>query len=253
MPTWDDVQYLKFADERTRPARELLARVSLDDARHVIDLGCGPGNSTALLRSRWPAAHIIGVDSSSEMLDRARSDWPELEWVKADAAHFRPDVPVDLIFSNALLHWLKDHQSLVLRLMELLRPGGELALQMPNNFGEPSHRLMTRLGPRWELRFRDVLPPSSVGTPAFYYDLLATRARRVDVWQTTYEHVMADTASIVDWVKGTSIRPYLSVLSPDEQADYLNTYASALEAAYPPRADGRRLFSFTRLFVVATR
>jgi trans-aconitate 2-methyltransferase len=251
MPTWDDSQYLKFADERTRPARELLSRVPLDDAGYIVDLGCGPGNSTALLKARWPTARVVGVDNSEEMLNRARTDWPELEWIDADALSFEPDGRVDLIFANALLHWLPDHGSLIPRLLEYLRPGGVLAVQMPYNFNEPSHRLMRKAGTPWVGRFDTVRATSPVGAPAFYYDLLAPKARRIDIWQTRYEHVMPDVPSIVEWVKGTGIRPFLAVLSEPEQALYLEQYSQALDVAYPLRADGKRLFSFPRIFIVA--
>ena len=251
MPTWDDTQYLKFADERTRPARELLSRIPLDNPPYIVDLGCGPGNSTALLKSRWPTARAIGVDNSQEMLQRARADWPEIEWIEADAINFEPDGRVDLIFANALLHWLPDHGSLIPTLLEFLRPGGVLAVQMPYNFNEPSHRLMRELGTPWVGRFENVRPISPVETPAFYYDLLAPSARQIDIWQTRYEHVMPDVPSIVEWVKGTGIRPFLALLSESEQALYLDQYSQALDVAYPKQIDGKRLFSFPRLFIVA--
>ena len=253
MPAWDDKLYLKFADERTRAAHELLARVPLDIARLVVDLGCGPGNSTALLRTRWPTARVVGVDNSGEMLRRARADWPELEWVHADIREYRSDTSPDLLFANALLQWLPDHESLIPRLFESLRPGGTLAVQMPRNFNEPSHRLMRELDARWKTRLDGVRSRLPVESPTFYYDLLAPRAQRVDIWQTIYEHVMPDIESIVEWVKGTGIRPYLEALTPDEQVAYLEAYAAALDTAYAPRADGKRLFSFPRIFLVAVR
>jgi trans-aconitate 2-methyltransferase len=252
MPQWDDAQYLAFADERTRAARELLQRVPLDNASSIIDLGCGPGNSTALLHARWPEASLVGVDDSKEMLQRARGDWPHLTWVEADAGSYEPAVPADLMFANALLHWLPDHSKLLPALLQRVRPGGVLALQMPRNFLEPSHRLMRELAP-WSKRLRGIRATPPVETPAFYYDLLAPHTARVDIWQTTYEHVMPSVDSIVEWVKGTGIRPYLEALSADEQQRYLDDYREALDAAYPPRSDGKRLFSFPRLFLVAVR
>jgi trans-aconitate 2-methyltransferase len=253
MTSWDDEQYLKFADQRTRPARELLARVPLASARRVLDLGCGPGNSTALLRERWPDAWLTGVDSSAEMLERARKDQPNIEWIEADAGNFVPAEPVDVLFSNALLQWLPAHDVLVPRLLDQLRPGGVLAFQMPRNFSEPSHRLMRETPGPWASRTAGVRSQSPVGSPSFYYDLLAPKARSVDVWQTTYEHVLADAAAIVDWVKGTGLRPYLDVLTPAERPHFLDAYTRGIDAAYPPRRDNQRLFSFPRLFVVAVR
>jgi trans-aconitate 2-methyltransferase len=253
MPSWDDKQYLKFADERTRPARELLGRVPIASARRVVDLGCGPGNSTALLRERWSDAQLTGVDDSSEMLERARKDLPDIEWIEADAGSFVPREPVDVLFSNALLQWLPAHDVLVPRLFEQVLPGGALAFQMPRNFSEPSHRLMRETPGPWVSRTAGVRSQSPVGTAAFYYDLLAPIARAVDVWQTTYEHVMADATAIVDWVKGTGLRPYLDVLTPAERPTFLEAYTRGIDAAYPPRSDGKRLFSFPRLFIVAIR
>ena len=251
--SWDDQQYLKFADERTRPARELLARVPLDDAQRVVDLGCGPGNSTELLHARWPAARLTGVDSSPDMLARARRDWPELDWVQADVKDFQADAPVDVLFANAVLHWLPAHEALFPALLRQVRPGGALAVQMPESFHEPSHRLMRELNGPWRERLRGLGQRPPVASAAAYYDLLAPQAAHVDIWRTTYEHVMPDAAAIVDWVKGTGLRPYLDALTPDERPAFIDAYTGAIAEAYPARADGKRLFSFPRLFMVAVR
>lgn len=252
MSTWDDAQYLKFADERTRAARELLARVPLTDALRVVDLGCGPGNSTALLQARWPQAHITGVDNSAEMLARARRDLPALDWVEADLGGWQAAQPVDLLFANAVLHWLPRHETLLPRLLRMLRPGGVLALQMPANDDEPSHRLMRELPGPWQARLQQVGGRTQVAGPDFYYDVLAPHAARVDIWRTTYEQVMPDPAAIVEWVQGSGLRPYLDALPIEaERQDFLAAYSAAIDAAYPRRADGRRLFTFPRLFVVA--
>jgi trans-aconitate 2-methyltransferase len=253
MPSWDDAQYLKFASERTRPARELLARVPVASARHVVDLGCGPGNSTALLRARWPDARLTGVDDSAEMLKRARGELPDVDWIEADAGTFAPSEPVDVLFSNALLQWLPAHEELVPRLFGHVRPGGALAFQVPHNFDEPSHRLMRETPGPWASRMAAVRLHDPVGKADSYYDLLAPYASSVDVWQTRYEHVMPDADAIVEWVKGTGLRPYLEALEPSERPLFLEAYASGIEAAYPARRDGKRLFSFPRLFVVAVR
>jgi trans-aconitate 2-methyltransferase len=187
------------------------------------------------------------------MLQRAQHDLPAVDWVCADAASFTSSQPLDVLFSNALLQWLPDHARLLPALLSQLAPGGVLAIQMPYNFAEPSHRWMRETPGPWAARTASVRTLSPVETPAFYYDALAPIARAVDIWQTRYEHVMPDVTAIVEWVKGTGLRPYLDVLEPEERASYLASYTQALEAAYPPRRDGRRLFSFPRLFVVATR
>jgi trans-aconitate 2-methyltransferase len=253
MPTWDQAQYAKFIDARTRPAQELLARVPLSAAARVVDLGCGPGNSTELLCARWPSARITGVDSSPEMLRSARAAAPAIEWLEADLRAYRADVALDVLFANAVMHWLPDHASLFPALLDQLQPGGALAIQMPYNFEEPSHRAMREIAGPWAATTQQVRTESPVGTPAFYYDLLAPRARAVDIWQTRYEHVMADARAIVEWVKGTGLRPYLEALPEREREPYLTAYEARIAEVYPPRADGRRLFSFPRLFIVAIR
>jgi len=255
MPSWDHTQYLKFADARTRPAAELLARVPLTAAEIVIDLGCGPGNSTELLCARWPDAEVVGVDSSPDMLLRARQALPDVEFVQADAQDYRAPAQCDVLFANALLHWLPDHAQLVPRLFSQVRPGGAIALQMPDNFEEPSHRLMRSVAERHGLVASQVRGRGDLSGPELYYDWLAPHAaaQSVDIWRTRYEHVMADAAAIVEWVKGTGLRPYLEALPESVRPAFLRDYEQEIARAYPPRVDGRRLFSFPRLFVVALR
>lgn len=253
MQTWDDARYLAFAAERTRPARELLARVPLDVANHVFDLGCGPGNSTALLRSRFPDARVVGVDSSREMIARASADCPTGTWVLADAATYEPDAAPDLIFANALFQWLPDHSVLFPAVLGKLRQGGVLAVQMPLNFDAPSHLLMRELGEPWTSRLASIRSLHPVHPAAYYYDVLAPLARQVDIWTTAYEHVMPSVRHIVEWVKATGMRPYLDALSEAEQSGYLEVYERALESFYPARSDGKHLFTFTRLFFVVVR
>ncbi|HEY6878429.1 MAG TPA: trans-aconitate 2-methyltransferase [Polyangiales bacterium] len=251
MATWDQAQYLKFEAERTRPARELLARVFVERVELAIDLGCGPGNSTALLQGRWPSARVLGVDNSPEMLARARADLPDLAFLEDDVATYRPAQPADVLFANAVLQWVPDHAGLLPSLMQSLKSGGVLALQMPDNFSEPSHLLMRELPGPWLELVQALAPRTPVREPGFYFDLLAPHASQVDIWRTTYEQVMPDAAAIVEWVKGTGLRPYLEVV-PDPEA-YLAAYTRAIDAAYPPHHGGARLFSFPRLFVVARR
>lgn len=258
MADWNPALYTRFEDERTRPAAELLARVPLDAPRLAVDLGCGPGNSTALIAARFPDAEVIGLDTSPAMLESARARLPGLSFALADAATWVPERAPDLIYANAVLQWLPDHATLLPRLFGLLAPGGVLAVQMPDNLAEPTHRLMRAVaadGP-WAAAIGDPAVAGRLGRmleAAAYYDLLAPGAAEVDVWRTTYHHRMADAAAIVDWVSATGLRPFLDPLDPEERAGFLAAYTRAIDAAYPPRSDGRRLLAFPRVFIVARK
>ncbi len=253
---WSSAQYLKFEDERTRPARDLLAQVPLDDAVRAYDLGCGPANSTELLVARFGSDNVIGLDSDPNMLAAARSRLKGTRFVEADLETWQPPEPADLLYANAVFQWVPDHLTALARLMDGLRPGGVLAVQMPDNLQEPSHRAMEEAvqdGP-WQAKFkaknpkRDPLPP-----PAAYFDRLAPKSRRVDVWHSIYNHPMANADGVVEWMKGTGLRPYLDVVGPDHAAAYTDAYRARIAALYRPMADGRVLFRFPRLFVVAVK
>ncbi|GAP36589.1 trans-aconitate 2-methyltransferase [Piscinibacter sakaiensis] len=253
---WDPALYRRFEDERTRPARELLARVPLERPARVVDLGCGPGNSTALLCERWPKAEVVGVDNDPAMLASARERLPAVRFDAGDIADWAPPEPPDLLFSNAALQWVGDHETLIPRLFGLLAPGGVLAVQMPDNRDEPTHRLMRELAaaPRYATHLGDAAALRTGRLPlAAYYDLLAPQAADVDAWRTTYQHRMDSAASIVDWVSATGLRPFVEPLPAAERAAYRAEYGHAIDAAYPVRADGRRLLAFPRLFFVACR
>lgn len=257
MTDWNPELYRRFEDERTRPARELLARVPLASARRVHDLGCGPGNSTELLAERFPQAELTGIDNSEAMLASARQRLPGARFELADIASWQPAQPPDLIYANASLQWLGDHELLFPRLFELLAPGGVLAVQMPDNLDQPSHRLMREVAaqPPWA---------GSIGEPGAlrgrlpevgrYHDLLAPQAASVDLWHTIYQHPMASDAAIVEWLRSTGLRPFLDRLAtPALQQGYLAEYQRRIAQAYPPRVDGRRLLAFPRFFLVARR
>ncbi len=252
MAAWDAARYLTFADERTRPARELLARVPLADARRVVDLGCGPGNSTALLVERFPEAEVIGVDSSEEMLVAARKRLPGVKFIDGDATRWTPDGAVDLIFANAVMQWVPDHLSVLERLLGCCRV---LAIQVPDNFDEPTHRLMREVASAgvWRDKFRAPISRENIQAPRVYYDRLRPQATLIDIWHTVYNHALGGHADIVEWVSGTGLRPYLDRLDGAEQAAYLAEYRAGLEAAYPLLTDGQVLLRFPRLFMVAAR
>jgi trans-aconitate 2-methyltransferase len=253
--TWNPAQYLKFAQPRLRPALDLLNRIELDAPEFVCDLGCGTGSVTRLLATRWSGTRVTGVDASAAMLERARAEGPGLEWVQADVGRWTPATPPHLIYSNAALHWLDDHAALFARLFGQLAAGGVFAVQMPRNFHAPSHTLFAeavRGGP-WRRRLEPLLRPNPVAEPAWYFDLLAPRAAAVDIWETEYLHVLSGADAVLEWTRGTSLVPYLAALQGPERDAFEATYAGLVRAAYPPCADGRTLFPFRRLFIVASK
>lgn len=259
MPSWRPDQYLLFEEERTRPCRDLVAHICVDSVRAVIDLGCGPGNSTAVLAERWPHARITGLDSSVEMLDRARQSNSRHEWLHSDIAEWTTGVndEYDVVFSNAALHWVRDHPTVFPRIFERVAAGGVLAIQVPANINEPAHRVMRDLASSRE--WRDRFPATGVREwfvhdAAFYYDVFASVARSVNLWQTTYIHVLPDVASIAEWYRATGLRPFLDALqSVSDRERFIKDYTDALRSEYRPRQDGRILFPFRRLFVIASR
>ncbi|MDI7861336.1 trans-aconitate 2-methyltransferase [Rhizobiaceae bacterium n13] len=251
---WSAQQYLKFEDERTRPARDLLAQVPDGAIRLAFDLGCGPGNSTELILARFADAQVIGIDSDDDMLANARKRLPGLNFEKADLGDWQPERAADLFFANAVFQWLPDHPAILERLMGQLNPGGALAVQMPDNLSEPSHLLMeeTARSPAWAARFAGkAIRRSPLPAPSSYYDRLAPHAARFDIWHTIYNHALENAGAIAEWVKATGLRPYLDALEPAARGDFLADYTSRIASAYPPLADGRVLLRFPRLFMVA--
>lgn len=260
MADWNPALYSRYEDERTRPAHELLARVPLARARHVVDLGCGPGNSTELLLRRFPDARVTGIDNSQAMLDSARQRLPGVAFELDDIANWRPDSSLgsapDLIYANAALQWVPGHQALFKRLLGALAPGGVLAVQMPDNLDEPSHRLMREVAaqPAYAEAIGDAARLREPRHPiTAYYDWLADEAESVDAWHTVYQHRMASAEAIVEWVSATGLRPFIDPLPAELRPRFLADYGQRIAAAYAPRSDGRRLLAFPRLFLVARR
>jgi trans-aconitate 2-methyltransferase len=254
-PRWDVAAYAKFADQRLRPALDLIGRIPDVAPEHIVDLGCGPGGITRLLAQRWPNARVTGIDASADMLAAARRDGGAIRWLQADLADWAPDARPDLIFSNAALHWLDDHRALFPRLLAMLADGGVLAVQMPNNFAEPSHRAISQLAvqERWRERLAPLLRAAPVASAETYLEMLLPRTARVDLWETTYWHVLEGEDPVPAWTLGSALRPFLGVLGEDERRDFMAAYARTMRAAYPRRGDGLTLFGFRRLFIVASR
>jgi trans-aconitate 2-methyltransferase len=250
---WDPARYLSFGSERLRPALDLLARVPLEAPAEVVDLGCGPGHVTRLLKARWPLARMTGVDGSREMLDLARREVPEGCWEQADLAEWRPEGPVDLLYANASLHWLDDHAALFPRLMGFLGPGGCLAVQMPRNHDRPSHQAafaVVEEGP-WRDRLEPLLRRRPVAEPEAYLDWLAPSAATLDIWETDYLHRLEGSDPVVAWTRGSLLVPLMEALEPGEREAFLAAYQDRLRKAYPSDASGRTSFRFRRLFIVA--
>jgi trans-aconitate 2-methyltransferase len=256
--SWSPDQYLRFGDERTRPAAELAARIAVPAPRTVVDLGCGPGNSAAILRARWPLATVTGLDSSPEMIAAARRTEPSQPWILDDAETWNPTNPFDVVFSSAAIQWMRDHEALVRRLFGHVASGGAFAFQIPSRAYSTLTQLMVEVAEdaRWKARLdrAGAARALTMHPPAFYYDALADRAERLDIWETEYQHVLPTAEAIVDWIASTGLRPFLDALADDgERRQFRDRLTARVGEAYPRRLDGRVLFPFKRLFLIAYR
>lgn len=255
---WSTAQYLKFEKERTRPSRDLLAQVPLADAEHVVDLGCGPGNSTQVLRDRYPLAKIEGVDSSPAMLEKARKILPDINFYQEDLTTYRAPQTADLLFSNAVFQWLPADERLptIRRLMQTQAAGSLFAFQVPDNFTEPSHfemRATAENGP-WADTLKQLSPSRGLmPTAQAIYDAIKPICSEVDLWHSHYYHVLEDHEAVVEWVKGTGLRPFLDPLPTEQQEGFLKEYLDRIRKVYPSSADGSVILKYPRLFMVAVR
>jgi trans-aconitate 2-methyltransferase len=255
-PTWDAGLYLRHGKQRTQAAIDLAARVMLAAPRRIIDLGCGPGNSTEVLRTRWPDAQVTGLDQSEEMLAEARRAFPAAEWLRADIATWVAEQPYDLVYSNAALQWVHGHAHLIPHLLEQVAPGGALAVQLPAHFESPLHLRMRQiaLDERWRDRMGGAINALVEEPPAYYYDLLSPRCLRLEMWETEYIQVMDSAGAILEFIQGTGLRPYLDALGNEADRErYMRLLADAVMHDYPRRRDGKVLFPFRRLFFIAYR
>ena len=256
MPDWNSELYLKFERERGQAARDLLARIPPLAPRKIVDLGCGPGNSAALLALYFRGADILGVDTSENMLAAARERLPAARFIRQDLSEWEPAEPVDLIFANAALHFAPHHEKLLAKFMSFLAPGGVLAVQMPNVLQDAAHALMRMVsvdGP-WAEKLAPVAKSRAlIGSLDDYYAWASPFSRMVDLWQTTYVHPLDGHDAIVDWFTGSALRPFLDKLDEDQKPAFLAQYRRELEMAYMPQADGKVLLLYPRLFFVAQR
>ena len=254
---WDPSHYLQFQDLRLRPALDLLSRVPLADVQRLTDLGCGAGTVTPYICKLWQNAWVIGVDNSEEMLHRAEVLNPTLKvhWQQADIQDWSAPQPQDLIYSNAVLHWLDHHENLLPHLMDQLGPGGTLAVQMPNQFGEPSHVLMREVASKgpWAETLKPLLREAPVADMGDYYDWLKPLSETLDIWETTYAQVLDGDDPVLDWIGSTALKPLTEALDPEQRKMFVNALGQELMRAYPKREDGKTVFPFRRLFMVATR
>ena len=255
--SWSAAQYGKFEAERNRPVHDLLGQLRNQSVETAADLGCGPGNSTELLRQRFPDAAIVGLDSSADMIAAARSRLPDVRFEMGDIATWGDPGPFDVILANAVLQWVPDHARLLPELLGKLAPGGSLAVQMPDNLDEPAHLAMreTAAAGPWAGRLEGAArPPDSRHDADWYYRILRKAGADVNVWRTIYHHPLAGGAgAVVEWFKGSALRPFLDRLDRPERPIFLARYQAALASAYPELPDGTVLLPFPRLFLVATR
>jgi len=255
--SWSATQYVSFEAERTRPVRDLAGAIPNIDVRQAIDLGCGPGNSTEVLAARFPGATVCGLDNSADMIEAARKRMPDTRFDLVDLQTWAPAESYDVILSNAALQWVPDHETLMPGLLTRLNAGGTLAVQMPDNLEEPAHRLMREVAgtPRFATKLAGAAGSRSPRRGAdWYYRLLKPHAGRVDIWLTIYHHVLpGGSEAVIEWFKGSGLRPFLAPLDPAETEAYLTEYRTGIAKAYPTLPDGSVLLPFPRLFIVATR
>jgi trans-aconitate 2-methyltransferase len=252
--TWEPQTYLRYSEIRFRAGLDLIARIPKADYATIYDLGCGTGHLTRILADTFPNSKVIGIDSSPEMLAEARREFPAMSWQEADINSWHPPGPPDLIFSNAAFQWIPAHETLFPSLLQMLRPGGALAIQMPRHFESPSHLELKDLVQQSEWRAQlEPLLLAPVPSPESYWRWLSPHARNVDLWETIYLQVLEGADPVVNFMRGTALRPFLTALSADDGARFVDAFAKRMAAAYPPQANGQTLFPFRRIFMVAQR
>jgi trans-aconitate 2-methyltransferase len=256
MPDWNPHQYLKFANERTQPSIDLAARINVESPKSTIDIGCGPGNSTQVLRDRWPDAKIAGLDSSAAMIEKAKKDYPDVEWITADASKFVSNKRYDIVFSNAAIQWIPNHELLLPRLFEIVNGGGALAVQVPANKESPLHQavLAVSSSSKWSKFTSGAEKSFTYNAVEYYYDILFRISTKFDIWETTYYHVLNSHAGLVEWYKGTGMKPFLERLPDDSsRTEFEKEVFEECKNSYEIRNDGKILYPFRRIFFIANK
>ena len=256
MSDWDSKQYLKFAAERTQPAIDLANRLTTAAPERVLDLGCGPGNSTAVLKKFFPAAELLGVDNSPAMIEQAKQDYPDLSFSLFDAndSFYNLGPQWDVIFSNACLQWVPDHQTLLVKLLDALTDNGELAIQIPLQTKAPFHALLRQIvtSERWSPFFPEIRKVHILDELE-YCELLQTHAGEFTMWESNYFHILESPQAVLQWYRGTGLRPYLKVLPPEKRSEFEQEILSGIESLFPRLQDGSVVFKFSRLFFMARK
>lgn len=255
MADWNSEQYLKFKTQRTQPAIDLAARLNGCPSK-MIDLGCGPGNSTRVLKKRFPEAYVLGADNSENMIEKARKDNPDLDFAVMDISGDLSEMrgKFDVVFSNACLQWLPDHAELLPKLFGLLKEGGSLAVQIPMNYDEPIHKIIGRISEsaKWSDKFPEKRIFGTLTQPE-YFDILGDLTDDFEMWQTTYCHRMPSIESIIEWYRSTGLRTYLAALSEEDGAEFIADISAELEKEYPKQKNGEIIFRFPRFFFIAKK
>lgn len=254
MADWDSSKYLKFKNERTQPAIDLVNRINIEKPQKILDIGCGPGNSSEVLARRYKNADIFGIDSSPAMIEAAREKHPDIQFMQCDANRdlHLVDRNFDIVFSNACIQWIPDHYTLLKNMMSLLRPGGVMAIQTPMNYNEPIHQIIKEISTnkKWSSKFENPRIFYNL-TQSQYYDLLSDLSSDFSMWQTTYFHKMKSCGDIMEWYRATGLRPYLEVLSEADKLDFEMDIYNKLLNAYPKQKNGEIIFRFPRFFFIA--
>ncbi len=256
MPNWNPDQYLKFARERTQASVDLASRIEVESPQSVVDIGCGPGNSTSVLRNRWPNSQFSGIDSSQEMIDKAKNDFPDVEWITGDVRSYNFASKYDVVFSNAAIQWMPDHKELVPKLFGIVKPKGALAIQVPADQDSPIRRALLSVSSRekWTKYTSGNERIINYRTAEYYYDIITKLSKRFDLWETVYYHVLGSQAALIEWYKGTAMKPFLDSLPDDtSRNEFENEVLAGCKDQYEVRKDGNVLYPFRRVFFIVYR